>query len=663
MRYTTSMAESSSDDEKIDRLRRAMYSRSLSPKLTPRPRRDMEEGPAVVGEDWRREEPKMPIVMTAPRSLRSGKHALMWLLIVSVVFFVGAAGFLAYYFTIGGGSVAVAPGNISISISGPPAVPGGESTELQISVSNQNRASLELADLIITYPPGTRLSSNMPVDVPNQRQRVPLGSISSGEIRQMPVRAVFSGEEGSRSNLKVELEYRLEGSSAVFVAESNYEIIFSSSPLSISIDGNRETVSGQPIELTFTVNSNASSAIRDVLLSVSYPFGFTFGDSDPSAYRQEAKASSGVWTLGDITPGESVRVVLRGTLNGESNDERIFRATIGTRETPQSRDIDTALADNSYKVVISGPFLGLGISVNKITDSSVIVRPGDTVNVSIAWQNNLSTPVTDAVIVARLSGLEIDGEKVRTTGGFYRSSDSAVLLDKNTTGGILANLASGSSGSVDFSFIVPDSDALQSIKNPRLSISVNAAGKRISETDVPENLQATTLKTIKVASSLEILAQGFYYQNPFGSEGPLPPKAGSETTYAIALGVTNTTSKITNAKLTAILPPYVRWLGKYLPSSSESVTYNKSDGSITWNIGDISSGVGVEGVPPRQIAFAIGFTPSTSQIGEKPALLQNIVLTGIDSATGESISPQAADVTTNILGDQGFSSSYATVVR
>jgi len=657
------MAEPSSDDEKIDRLRRAMYSRSLSPKLSPRPRREMADGKSEVEEDWRRPEPKMPASIVAPTSLRGRRSPFRWLLIVSSIFFVGAAGFFVYYFTFGDGSLTVSPGNIAIAISGPPSVPGGESTELQISVSNQNRAALQLADLIITYPQGTRFSSNTPIDVPNQRQRISLGTIGSGEIRQMPIRAFFSGSEGTRTTLKVELEYRLEGSSAIFVSEASHEIVFSSSPLSISIEGNNETVSGQPVELTVIVNSNAASTMRDVLLNINYPFGFTFTGSTPAPSRQQSRSSSGIWELGDIKPGESVRVVPRGTLTGESGDERIFRATIGTRKTPQSGDIDTPLADNSYKMLISKPFLGLGISVNKVADSSVVVRPGDTVNVTVSWQNNLSTPVTDGVIVARLSGLLIDGEKVRTNDGFYRSSDSAVLWDKNTTAGTLANLPAGAQGSVQFSFIVPESAALQAIQTPRLTISVNAAGKRISESDVPENLQATALKTIKVASSLEILAQGFYYQNPFGSEGPLPPKAGSETTYAIALGVTNTTSRITNAKLTATLPPYVRWLGKYIPSSSESVTYNKTDGTISWNIGNIESGVGIEGVPPRQIAFAIGFTPSTSQIGEKPALLQNIILTGIDSATGESISPQASDVTTNILGDQGFSSSYATVVR
>ncbi len=270
--------------------------------------------------------------------------------------------------------------------------------------------------------------------------------------------------------------------------------------------------------------------------------------------------------------------------------------------------------------------------------------------------------VADAVVVARLAGLDIDGQTVRAEGGFYRSSDNAVLWDKTTTGGALANLPPGAQGQVKFAFKMPLSGALQAIQNPHLTITVNAAGRRLSESGVPESLQATATQNIKLASDVQVSAQGLYYANPFGSVGPMPPKAGSETDYAIVFSVTNTTNAIKNTKLTATLPAYVRWLGMYLPSS-EDVKFNASDGTVSWNIGDIAAGAGLGGVPAKQIAFAIGLTPSTSQIGEAPIILQGISFTGVDASTGNSVSRTASDVTTNIVGDRGFTSSNAIVVR
>jgi hypothetical protein len=220
---------------------------------------------------------------------------------------------------------------------------------------------------------------------------------------------------------------------------------------------------------------------------------------------------------------------------------------------------------------------------------------------------------------------------------------------------------------------MPSADELQNIRTPHLDISVNAAGSRIDETGVPQTLQSTAHSTIALASDLQLIAEGLYYTNPFGSVGPMPPKAESETTYALVFTVTNTTNKISGAKLTAQLPPYVRWVGIYSPAS-EKVTFNQSESTVTWDLGDIDPGVGLNGTQPRQAAIAVGVTPSTSQIGTQPPILQNIVLTGTDES-GLKITKNVDDITTNltkvsksspdiiVTGDAGFSQTNATVVK
>ncbi|MDO8552971.1 MAG: hypothetical protein Q7S01_05650 [bacterium] len=644
------------DEEKMNRLRRAMYSRSLSPKLKEHQRRVLEDDGISVPEDWKRQEPQLQGTTVAPRYLE-WRSVARWLGIALIAFFIGVAGFLAYYFTIGGGASQGSAGNIGITISGPSRVSGGEPTTLQITVSNQNKSGLELADLVVLYPPGTRSSPNSSTDMPSQR--ISIGVINSGGVVNVPIRAVFAGAEGGQANLKAQLEYRVTGSSAVFVAESqDYDLVFSSSPLAITIDGNSEIVSGQPTSLTVTVTSNATAPIKDAILSIGYPFGFAFSSASP---RQ---AKEGVWEIGDIMPGKSVLITLSGTLIGESGDERVFRVAAGTRKAKDSSGIDTVFSESPFRVTISKPFLGLSLSVNGSNDGSVVVTPGGNVGVSVLWKNNLTTEIRDAVIVARLSGLEIDGTTVKSNDGFYRSSDNAVLWDKTTTSGTLAIVAGGGSGAVGFNFQMPPSEILQTIREPSLSITVHAAGKRLSESGVSESLQSTVSKTIKVASDLGIAAEGYYHNNPFGSSGSVPPQTGKETTYAIRFVVTNTTSKITDAKLTAVMPSYIRSLGPamYLPLS-EKITFNRDDGSVTWNIGDIEPGVGVNGAPPRQAAIAIGFTPSTSQIGTQPVILQNISFTGTDAATGADVSRTARDVTTNLMSDPGFSSTESVVVR
>jgi len=658
------------EHEKIERLRRAMYSRELSGKLKERPRHALEDIRPIVGEDWQHKEGGAPATIVAPRTIGTMRMVLRVVLGVAIVFFLGAAGFFGYYFTLGSGATPASSRNIDIVITGPAQIASGEQTRLQIMVTNRNPVALQLADLVITYPPGTRSPGSLPEgqiepcsraegsedsSYEFARQRVCLGTIEPGERRQGTVPVIFSGEDGNPLDVLVDLEYRLEGSSAIFIASSEYSASFSASSLSIAVEGNTETVSGQPIEFTVTVASNVSVPVKDALLSVGFPFGFTFSGASP------APISGNLWELGDLGPGQRRQIVIRGTLTGESGDERVFRFTAGTRNSPEEESITTSLVESPFTMNVAEPFFGLSVLVNGRTGTGVIAGPGENVNVAISWQNNLSTAIADAVIVARLSGIQIDGAKVKSPDGFFRSTDGAFIWDRTTTGGDFAQIIAGAKGTVTFSFQMPSAAELEAVRNPSLTITVNAAGKRVSEDGVPENLQATAAQRIAVASALTLSAQGLYYANPFGSVGPLPPKAGTETTYAVVFTLTNTTNEISNAKLTAILPPYVRWTGIFSPGS-EDVTFNQNDGTVTWDIGKIEAGVGLGGTSPRQAAIAIGFTPSTSQIGQEPPLLLGITLTGTDAA-GALVSRTVQNVTTNIVGDPGFNSTQATVIK
>ena len=661
--------ENPSDHEKerIERLRRAMYSRQLENKIGTRPRRELRQTPEMTPDDWQRPEAGAPGEIIAPRTIGLARKVLWWLLVSSVVFFIGAVLFFGYYFTLGSGSFGASPTNIDIAVSGPPQVQSGETTKLQIVITNKNKVPLELADLVLTYPQGTRSPTDYSTDLPSQR--ISLGSIEPGGSRQGTVSAVFAGEAGSQENVKIELEYHLSGSNAIFVASQDYDLTLSSSPITISIDGNSETVSGQPVEFTVTAGSNANAPLHDVLLHIDYPFGFKFTSSDPKPI------ANNLWALGDIAPGERKGVTIRGSLVGQSGDNRVFQINAGTRDAASSTAITTTLSNSQYALSISQPFLGLAVSVNNQSSKSVIAAPGDAVTVNVNYQNNLTTEITNAIVVARLSGVQIDGSTVHTNDGFFRSTDDTVLWDKSTTDRALTSLSPGDKGTLSFSFTMPTSDQLKNVRDPHLTISVNAAGDRVGETGVPQTLQSVTESNIRLATDLQMNAQALYYANPFGSSGPMPPKAGTETTYALVFTITNTTNKLSNVKVTASLPSYVRWIGSYAPAS-ETLSFNQADGTFTWNIGDLAAGVGVNGTAPKQLAIAVGLTPSTSQIGQQPALVKGITLTGIDVATGASVSRTTTpDVSTNlsqlsesggqaIVGtDPGFSPANATVVK
>ena len=643
------------EHEKLRRLQRAMYSRSLSKRLRRRARRELKPVSHQVSSDWTKEEEHVPGAQVAPRGIRATRSLLWWVLGIAIAFFLVSAGVFVYYFTLGSGGSVAAPGNIDITVRGPLSVVGGEPAELQITVVNRNQAPLELADLVIEYPEGTRSPSDFLTDLP--RQRISLGSIEPGGRRQGTVSAIFIGAEGVRENVHVELEYRVADSSAIFVSETDYSVSFASSPVSVSIESNEETVSGQTVVMTAKVASNVDTVLKDVLVEADFPFGFTLESANPDASYEDKD----LWEIGDLQPGQEYEITVRGRIEGQSGDERVFRFNVGTRKELDTDRIDVLLAEGLHHTNIARPFIGLNVSLNKQSgEDPTSALPGETVNVAVSWVNNLSTSITNAVIVASLDGFTIDGRTVRTTDGFYRSTDNTVLWDKSTTRGELETLAPGQRGSVSFSFEVPPETELLDERNSKLTITIHAAGKRSAQVGVPETLQATTKREVKLESNLQFAVQGFYYQNPFGSVGPLPPKVNEETTYAIVFTVANTSNRIEDAVLTATLPPYVRWMGVYSPAG-ERLDFIASDGGVRWDIGDIAPGVGVGSAPPRQVAFAIGFTPSASQIGQEPPLIRDLQLTGYDSFVEKNLSRTHLDVTTNLLDDPGFSTTESQV--
>jgi len=78
------------DQEKIERLRRAMYSRELSGKLKNKPRHSLEPMRPIVGEDWRRPEPELSSIIVAPRTIGFVRASLRWTLGAAAVFFIGS---------------------------------------------------------------------------------------------------------------------------------------------------------------------------------------------------------------------------------------------------------------------------------------------------------------------------------------------------------------------------------------------------------------------------------------------------------------------------------------------------------------------------------------------------------------------------------------------
>ena len=179
------------------------------------------------------------------------------------------------------------------------------------------------------------------------------------------------------------------------------------------------------------------------------------------------------------------------------------------------------------------------------------------------------------------------------------------------------------------------------------------SGTRVGQTNVPEQVQASLVKTAKVVTVIAFSASSLHSSGTLNNSGPIPPHANQSTTYTIVLNVRNEGSAVAGGVVSTTLPGYVSYTG--LTNGSGLFSYNEVSHTVSWNTGDLAQGTSAQGV------FQVSFTPSTSQKGTAPQLTGTASFSGYDRFAGVQVSATADPVTTETEGDPGYMSANAIV--
>lgn len=631
---------------KSEHLKERLYSRETDGFLPWRSRKKLAGDRPKIDVDW--SQPKeLPIDFTPQKKSSAG---LAMFFAASLIFLIVAGAFALNYLRTS--SATVSASEIDLQVTGPQTLLAGEVIELQIVAANRSEGTLDLTDLLIEYPKGARSASDFTQDLITDR--LPIGKLSPRSIRRGTIRAVLLGKDGERQTIKLSLEYRVKGGDVIYTKETSYSVLLTAGALTISVVANKEATTGQETDLEATITSHAVTTLHDVLLKVQYPFGFTQTESAPEA------TADGIWELGDFFPGELRKVHIRGRIVGEDSDKRIFKFSAGTRIDKEKQELETPLISYNHNVVIKDPFLATELLINGEAPELFTFQPGVQAKGELKFKNSLNVPITGATIAVTLGGTALNKAGVKVEHGFYRSTDSIILWDQQSSEQ-LKSMTPGKSGTLNFTIQTLPEDELQHVDNPSVTFDLHAAGRRLTEKGVPENMQATSSHVTKVGTKVTLTAEGKYFTSPFPKRGPLPPRVEVETIYGMTLELKNTSNKVINAEVTAILPPNVRWTGVRTPAA-ENIEFDDRLNTITWHVDQLISGAGVAGEPTRSVSFAIGLVPSASQLNEEPDLMRSIKFKGVDSFTGDVVEQTIATVNTR-LTEEGFNEKYADVVQ
>jgi hypothetical protein len=646
------------EKSKIEEMKKSLYSRN-APDVRQGRRLRMRPEQYEVQSDWEHPKENFDEEPLNVKYAKTGMSFFTKILIASVVFFLVCVG-VGSYLVLKGSDI-VSANNININLAGPVSVEGGVPSAFTVQVQNKNSVALQVVDVTVNFPSGTADPANTTQQLKQLQQTLP--DIKPGGVGEQPINAVFFGETNSQKTVQVVVNYRVAGSNATFSKEEDFNILITSSPLAVSIDSFTQVTSGQAFEMDVKVSSNSKNTVQNLLLQAAYPFGYAFTSASPSP----VDTAHSIWKIGDLPPGGSTIIHIQGNLQGQDSETRVFTFNVGVPSSDASTNIARQTIATQYlstiqQIAIAKPFVSLGLSFGGDSGTGPYNGSFDRqISSKVSYFNNTSDAVINGEIDVKLSGNAYDPASVDPQEGYYDSANNEIIWN-TVTNPELASIAAGAGGTLSFSFTPRNlSTASSPVNDPTLSVAVSAKANRISENNVPEEVDSSVQRNVQVSSNIQLAGSLVRSTGGFVNTGPIPPKEQATTTYTVIWTVYNTSSTVDGVTVSAVLPPYVGWVGTFNPSSA-NISYNPVNGQITWNIGNLQAQTGSTAAQ-QQVAFQIALNPSVTFVGQIPTIVGQTVLTARDDFTGAALQSVIQPMNTSFSTDPSFVPGDEKVVQ
>jgi hypothetical protein len=552
------------------------------------------------------------------------------------------------------GGNTVSNNNIDIAILGNTFTAGGEELPLQIEITNKNNSALELADLLIEYPK----SSSSDLTGETERIRQSLGTIPSGGIKNENVKVTLFGEQGSVRPIKISLEYRVEGSNAIFVKDKPYEVTISSAPIDLAIDAPTDISPNQSITLNIKSTLNATRSASKILIRADYPVGFQFESALPAP-----SFGNNIWDLGDLSPGAERDIKITGRMiDVFDGEEKTFHVFSGSQSDSDKSIIGIVFNSLGHTLQVKKPFIETRLVINGQDERVYAVDSNTAISGEIRWTNNLDTKVSDLEVRAKISGNALNRKTINAKQGYYNSSIDTIIWDKNSDSK-LAEVNPGDTGSLGFSVspLSLYSGVGGMLVEPVINVDISISAKQPMEGNDIKSVDNSDSKIIRVISNVGLATKILYYSGAFTNKGAIPPKVEKETTYTVVWTLSNTANNVSGTEVRSKLPSWVRFIGPISPPS-EDLIYDALTREVVWNVGALPKGTGITD-GEKEVSFQIGFTPSLSQVDTSPMLIGDTTLTGHDDFANVGVRVNKPSLDTFLRDDSSFAGTGGKVVE
>ncbi|MBI2640298.1 MAG: hypothetical protein HYW91_00210 [Candidatus Sungbacteria bacterium] len=565
---------------------------------------------------------------------------------LAVVGAAGAALFLFLYLGTRGQEA-------EIVIHGRERVEAGEVVNIPIVIRNVSGTVLREAELAIIFPEGFLI-----LDDQGERQAPPrftknIPDIAPDKETQVEITVRIFGRESEEKNLEASLIYRPENLRARFSAKTSYTFVVSRVPLAISWEMPEVLSAGQDLDFEARYSSTATGPFKDLSLRLDYPPGFIFISASP-----EPSVGTAIWDIGTLDPDRQGSIKVRGKISGGGGEVKTFVGGLGKFDVLTKEWKPYSESSREAKIFLAP--LSIDVSLDGAREQ--IISPGERLNFTLRYRNNTDLTLKNVSVEARLEGTIVEfGTITPDAGGVFDGSRNVVLWGPGGTQE-LREVQPGGEGTLRFGVSTKERPPVRGKADQNLTVRLRSVieTKTVPRELVGARVGSETALELKVRSKIIFAGRALYRGSALNTSGPLPPKVGIKTSYAVLWEMRNFTNNLENVEVKGFLPPNVVWENIF--SKDAQISFDQQSGEIRWRIREVKAGTGVLS-PALTSAFLVSILPSEADVGQTLTLLRDVKLTARDTFTGEDVEVPGEALTTELKDDITTTNKDWAVVR
>jgi hypothetical protein len=624
----------------LDDLNRRLYEKN--PDMTDRKHEasqyDPNQNPAGNAQEFQQEK-KWEQPSGEEDSFRKKATKIGALIVVALIIITGSIiGIVKYK------QSAFTESKVAVAVKGADSVDSTDLISYKITYSNDNRVDLNNAEMLLGYAENFQPEKNPNLISENQtNSKIKIGTIKAHSKGEVEIQGKFYGPKDYVVYLNATLNYTPSNFNSLFQSTNKLGVNVRTSPITLEVAAPLEAANGNSVEYTIDYKNISNRNFDNISLQVEYPGKFNFVSANPKPTDGNKD-----WYVGMIGPNQSGKIKILGSINGLSEEGKTFKVSLGL-PGGDGQFIAYSQKEAVTKIISSPLFISQTVNGG----NNVNANAGQTLDYNIVYANNGDVGLRDAIITMEINSPVLDFSKLKLKNGAYDASRKIITWRASDIPG-LAILSPGQKGQIDFNIpvynIIPVSN-----ENEKNFVIVSIA--KIDSPDVPTPMGSNKIISsnkmeMKLNSKVVLENEAFYKDADIANIGPIPPRIGKETTYAIRWKITNVSNDVSDVAVVSSMPSGVRWTGKFYPQQ-EQLAFDERTNQIVWNIGKIKNAIGVVS-PKKEVVFQVSVIPQVNQLDSSIFLLNPATLTGKDLFTGQDIKVETKELENRTAEGSGY---------